>query len=292
VKPLALASAVCCLASLVAAAAEENPALPVFESFIKAQPSDEQCEMQLDIYRRIGTGEEELNKPKLSVRYTVATAGRGESARLRMDVISPLSMVGIAMTAEWDAKGKRFNVTRFLPSNSSLGLVAYLNTSFMQSHLLYEDAVPEVAAFYNLALLEKAKVDGVDCQVVEATPKTSSGYAKKVYFLRQDNSRPVRIDYYSREYRGPELKMTRTFKADGGEEWLLVRTGEKSVLTVLSRKSGAPADDRFKPESLKSDPAMVQLMGERSKLLEEELRLRREIEALKAELQKTSANAR
>ena len=103
---------------------------------------------------------------------------------------------------------------------------------------------------------------------------------------RKDDDRAAKVEYYTRGYKGPELKVTRLVKSADVEEWVAAGTGEKTVVTVTGREKGVPAAERFKPDSLKSNPSLVQLMKERAKLLEEESKLAREIAELRAGIEK------
>jgi hypothetical protein len=270
----------------IAGGGENGAARAIIEKYAATLPADEQVELRLDIYRRVGIGEVNLSKPRISVTLRRAIRGSGESARVRIDVLKPASMAGIAMTARWDPKTRKHQVLRFLPGSSALSRMSYLNTSFMQSHLSYGDVVPLVLDRYGYASKGEKKVGGADCHVVEATPKRHSAYAKLVYYLRKSDHRAAKVEYYVRGYRGVELKKTRVLKVDGTEEWLAAKTGEKTVVVFSQRKKGAPAEEKFKAESLRSNPSLVQLMKERAKLLEEEDKVKREIAGLRAEIEK------
>jgi hypothetical protein len=277
------------LLGLVAARArggEDGAAQAIMDKYVATLPADEQVDVRLDIYRRVGIGEVDLSKPRISVTLRRGTRGRGAGSRVRIDVVKPTSMAGIAMTASWNPKTRKHQVVRFLPGSSALRHMGYLSTSFLQSHLSYEDVVPFVVGEYTYSAKDAKKVGGADCHVVEATPRRSASYAKLVYYIRKSDSKAAKVEYFSRGYRGAELKKTRTLKADGSEEWATARTKEKTVVTFSSRKGEAPAESRFAPGSLKSNPALVQLMKERAKLLEEEDKVRHEIAALKARIEK------
>jgi hypothetical protein len=125
--------------------------------------------------------------------------------------------------------------------------------------------------------------------VVEAVSAGGSQYAKRVYYLRKSDCSAARIEFYTRGYRGPQLKLTRTVKSADVEEWVAAGTGEKTVIRISNRNSGAPEAGQFTVEALKSDPGLIRLMKERGKLLEEESRLKRENAALRAEVEKLKA---
>lgn len=272
-----------------AARAGEGDARAIIDKYAQTLPADEQVEMRLDIYRRVGVGQVDLSRPQLTVRLKRGVRGRGAAARVRIDVLKPASMAGIALTAEWDAKRGKYKVLRFLPGTSALSPMAYLRTSFMQSHLIYEDVVPLVVDNYSYKAKGEKKVGGADCWVVEATPKRPSAYVKRVYCIRKSDHRAAKVEYYSRGYRGPELKLTRILKDKNTEEWVTAKTGEKTVVTYAGRKNEAPPEERFKPASLKSNPSLLQLMRERAKLLQEEEELTREIKKLREERAKLKA---
>ncbi len=276
------------LASVVAAGGEgeDRAARAIIDKYAATLPADEGAELRLDIYRRVGIGEVDLARPRISVNLRRSIRGRDAAARVRIDVMKPASMAGIAMIATWNAKARKHEVLRFLPGSSALGRMSYLSTSFLQSHLSYEDVVPLVVDEYSYAAKGEKKVGEADCQVIEAAPKRPSTYAKLVYYIRKSDGRAAKVEYWARGYRGAELKKTRTTKADGTEEWTTAKTKEKTVVTFSNRKAEAPAEARFNPESLKSNPSLVRLMKERAKLLEQQDKVKREILELKAEIEK------
>jgi Outer membrane lipoprotein-sorting protein len=270
----------------IAAGGEGTAARAIIDKYAATLPADEQVDVRLDIYRRVGIGEVDLSKPRISVSIRRSIRGRGAAAKVRIDVMKPTSMAGIAMTAAWNTKTRKHEVLRFLPGSSALRRMGYLSTSFLQSHLIYEDVAPLVVAEHNYAAKGEKKVSGADCQVIEATPKRPSAYAKLIYYIRKSDSKAAKVEYWARGYRGAELKKTRIIKADGTEEWTTAKTKEKTLLTFSNRKAEAPAEARFNPESLKSNPSLVQLMKERAKLLEQEDKVKREIAKLKTEIEK------
>ena len=288
-RPAILCSLVLCASLAGTASGGEASGRKIFEKHVATTPADEQVEVRLDIYRRVGVSEVDLSRPRMTVRLRRGIRGKGAAARIRIDVLKPPAMAGIALTAEWDAKRRKHRVVCFLPATSSLRSVGYLRTPFVQSHLLYEHIVPLVPNNFKFTAKGRRKVKGVDCHVVEAEPVTSSAYTKIVYYIRKDNFKAAGADYYTRGFRGPELTLVRTVKSDDVEEWVMKKTGEKTVLTFSGRKNEAPSEERFKPGSLKSNPSMVQLMKERAKLLDEEDRLKRQIKKLRAEIAKLKA---
>lgn len=278
------------LAALAPSAAAGEPAAEVpdvIRKYLAAQPEAETAEVFVEVYRRVGVSELRTDRPLFSILMTRSLRGRGEAARMRLDVLKPSNMVGISMLAAWDAQRRAPAVLRFVPGRQDVAPV-YLATEFLETHLHYEHAIPLYPGRFKFAVKEPQQVDGAACTVVEAVPATDSRYSRGLLYFGADG-RLRKAEYYKKEARGEELVLTRQAKSADVDEWVMNKTGEKTVVTVRNRSSSAPPEDRFTPQSLISDPGTFGLVQERSKMLDEREALRREAQLLREEIAKLKA---
>lgn len=139
--------------------------------------------------------------------------------------------------------------------------------SFMGTDLSFEDLRPEDLKVHEYALKGEELLDGAKTWIVEATPATEaerrdSGYAKRVFWIRQDNFMTLKVSY--RDRRDRELK-TATYsdlEQIAGELWRANRsvvttasTGSSTASVVDHRELGVPIDDStFLPQNIDRRP--------------------------------------
>jgi len=272
------------LALAPTARAGEPDAATVMARYLATEPKSESVEVRMDIYRRIGVGDVNLDRPRLSVSFRRTSSGTGRQRRIRIDVLKPVSMAGLAMILKWNDRFKRHEMMRCLPGRAAPGLVTYFSGEFLQSHLRYELLLPLIPENYRLRLSKSTRFGDRECRVLEARRKKGSNYSKVLYYLDKASNRALKVEYYRRGHRGEELDMTRTLNGTSSEEWVRRNTGEKTVLTFTGRSTAAIPESRFDPKTLKSNPALVVMMKERAKLLEQRDNLLNELERLQADI--------
>lgn len=149
----------------------------------------------------------------------VLTNPRGQARERRMTSLNKLQPNGVdskllvTFSAPADIRGTGFlqvehsegddDLWIYLPAlRKSRRLVANnKGDSFVGSDFSYGDiSLPKVDR-YRHALLRSEKVDGFDTYVIESVPatdreKSSSGYSRKVTWVRADNFLEVKVEYY------------------------------------------------------------------------------------------------
>lgn len=118
--------------------------------------------------------------------------------------------------------------------------------SFVGSDFSYGDITIPKVDHYQHVLQRTEEIDGVPCYVVESTPAThavrsNSGYARKVTWVRTDNSLETKVEYYDLANR--LLKTQRVAQhqpvASQPGKWLALeremtnhRTGHRTLLVI------------------------------------------------------------
>jgi outer membrane lipoprotein-sorting protein len=132
--------------------------------------------------------------------------------------------------------------------------------SFVGSDFSYGDiSLPKVDR-YRHTLLRSEKADGADCYVIESVPandreKASSGYSRKVTWVRADNFLEVKVEYYdlaARLFKSQRIGRHELVDALKGRWFARERemtnhqTGHRTTFTVDKLEAGiALADDMF-----------------------------------------------
>ena len=132
--------------------------------------------------------------------------------------------------------------------------------SFVGSDFSYGDiALPKVD-LYNHTLKGTEQVDGVQCHVIESTPRddavrSSSGYSRKVTWVRTDNYLEAKVEYYDlagRLLKTQLVKRHQLVEPDKGKWFALSRemtnhqTGHRTTFTVDKLQPGTRlSDDMF-----------------------------------------------
>lgn len=86
---------------------------------------------------------------------------------------------------------------------------------FVGTDFTFEDMREEKLSAYNYELLRTEIIDGYECYVIEATPRTesdrkNSGYMRRELWIRKDVYFPIQIKYYDRE--GKFIKMETSYE--------------------------------------------------------------------------------
>ena len=132
--------------------------------------------------------------------------------------------------------------------------------SFVGSDFSYGDiALPKVD-LYQHTLKGREQVDGADCYVVESTPRddvvrSTSGYSRKVTWVRVDNALEAKVEYYDlagRLLKTQLVKRHQLVEPDKGKWFALHRemanhqTGHRTTFIVDKLQAVARiADDLF-----------------------------------------------
>jgi hypothetical protein len=132
--------------------------------------------------------------------------------------------------------------------------------SFVGSDFSYGDiALPKVE-LYDHTLKGKEQVEGVDCYIIESVPRddavrSSSGYSRKVTWVRADNFLEAKVEYYDlaqRLLKTQVVKRHELVERDKGKWFARYRemtnhqTGHRTTFSVDKLQSGIQlSDDMF-----------------------------------------------
>jgi uncharacterized protein len=137
--------------------------------------------------------------------------------------------------------------------------------SFVGSDFSYGDiSLPKVDQ-YRHSLLKTEAVDGVECFVIESVPATdavraSTGYSKKVTWVRRDNYVEAQVEYYDlagRLWKTQKVSRPEAVEPQKGRWFPLYRemtnhqNGHRTVITATKLVPGvALPDDTFSTRSI------------------------------------------
>ncbi len=92
--------------------------------------------------------------------------------------------------------------------------------SFVGSEFSYEDLMPLTLDKYSYTHVRNEACDDQNCFVVEATPKTSdSAYSKTVMWIRPDNYRTVKADFYDKKGSLLKTALFSDWHLEAGKFW-------------------------------------------------------------------------
>jgi hypothetical protein len=139
--------------------------------------------------------------------------------------------------------------------------------SFAGSDFSYGDITLPKVDRYTHTLLRSEPIDGRDCYVIESVPVdaavgASTGYSKKITWVRSDTFLESKVEYY--DLAGRLLKTQRTsrhqlIEPDKGRWFPLDRemvnhqTGHRTTITASKAQPIAIADDRFTTRYLEQE---------------------------------------
>lgn len=140
--------------------------------------------------------------------------------------------------------------------------------SFVGSDFSYGDiALPKVELYHH-TLKGREAIDGIDCHIVESTPRdgavrSSSGYGRKLTWVRVDNALEVKVEYYDlagRLLKTQRVKRHQLVEPDKGKWFAMDRemtndqTGHRTTF-VVDKLQLLPrlADDVFTTRYIERD---------------------------------------
>jgi outer membrane lipoprotein-sorting protein len=151
-------------------------------------PQDELTELEMQLIAASGT-----RTRKLRIEYLKTDDGLDRSL-IRFSY--PRRMKGTGLLTH-EQKARSDDQWLYLPSlHKTRRIAADAKTErFVQSDFTYEDLQPEDLDDNTYRLLRSETVDGRPCHVVEATPKSGSGYARREIAVDAERWLPLRILY-------------------------------------------------------------------------------------------------
>lgn len=123
---------------------------------------------------------------------------------------------------------------------------------FMGSDFTYDDMGSRDVDSDNHKLLREEKVNGVNCWVIESTPKNSAEqYSKKIGWIRKDNFIAVKVEYYDKQDA-----LMKVLEVDGVKEidgfWTATRMTmnnlqreHKTIISIESMNYNMSLDDNL-----------------------------------------------
>lgn len=168
-------------------------------------------------------------------------------ARNLIVFLEPKDIEGTALLT-WELEGGQSKQWLYLPEEKQLQRLASSNRKsyFMGTDLTYEDLMPERADDYTYTLTGEEPIEGGACYVVrithasEAKAKTS-GYSKRVVYVRKDILFTVKMDFY--DQRGTLLKTQTAHDLErrAGDAWtakkILIVNHDRHRRTLMGVKN-------------------------------------------------------
>ncbi len=186
------------------------------------------------------------NREQRVVRNYSKKVKEGEN-RFLVVFQQPASVRGTALLT-WDYEKRDNDQWMYLPAQKKLRRVAGNSKrgSFMGTDFTFEDLDPEELDNFDYRILRQEPVEGEECWVIEAVPSNSetersSGYARRVLWVRKDIYFTVRIDFYNRRNVLIKTQTNHDLINIRGKLWrcqkTLMNNLEKNHKTLLGIKS-------------------------------------------------------
>ena len=131
---------------------------------------------------------------------------------------------------------------------------------FAPSELRQYDLMPRHPEYDTQQLMGAEKIGGVDCYVIQSTPKPNAEeaypYSKVVKWISKDNFLPLRADYYNEYGKLHKQQVTKWKKIGNAWVWEEVKggntfTGNQTTLTVSDVKINVGlTDDSFSKRAM------------------------------------------
>lgn len=163
----------------------------------------------------------------------------GEDDMRMTRFMAPADIKGTVSLLIEDSAGDD-NIWIYLPALKKVRRLVSSNKkdSFVGTDFSYGDVIGHKASEWNYKLLREEIADGVPCYVIEAMPKNdgvrnSSGYAKRVIWVRKDNFFAIKGDLWDED--GQPVKtshMTELQEVDPARhKWQAMRLESKNLQT-------------------------------------------------------------
>jgi len=171
--------------------------------------------------------------------------------------LSPPNIRGTALLT-WEHKNAESDQWLYMPARGKMQRIAKggKKNYFMGTDFAYEDLRPEDLDAHQYNRLKDETLKGQDCYVVEALPATkeekrSSGYSKRIMWIRKDNFVTVKVDFYDRRGRLLKRQINLDFKNIEGTIWrpqkVLMenfKNGHKTLVGTIKRDISSVIPDR------------------------------------------------
>jgi outer membrane lipoprotein-sorting protein len=199
-------------------------------------------------------------KERRLTRWTLTGAGDLDKILVRFQ--SPRDVENTALLT-WEAKDGDDDQWLYLPSVKRPKRIAASGKKnrFMGTDYAYEDLRPESTAVNTYTLVGTEAVDGAECFVLEAKPRTErlladSGYSRRKLWIRKDTYATLKREYYDKQGKLEKVETLRKHVNVKGSAWRAneiemrdVQNGTTTVIIVERRAVDRGLRDDFFTEA-------------------------------------------
>jgi hypothetical protein len=184
-------------------------------------------------------------KEKEREMIVVSSRGADGLTKMLLKFLAPADIRNTGLLT-WEQPGdKDDDQWLYLPATKSVKRIASSGkkNAFMGTDLAYEDLRPENLDAHTYEVVRQEDVGGQKCWVIEALPSTDkekleSGYAKRVFWVRQDLHLTVQTEFYNRSGKLQKRAVFGDFANVAGDAWraktVRVETVDRKTATVSS----------------------------------------------------------
>lgn len=127
--------------------------------------------------------------------------------------------------------------------------------NFVGTDFTFEDLRPEKSSVYNYKLLGTPILNGEECYLLEATPKSKkdeevTGYSKRRLWIRKDILLIIRVEYYNKEGKFFKIRSDSNIEEIKNNLWqanMVIMENyhqkHKTILTIEKRKINEDIDE-------------------------------------------------
>lgn len=163
--------------------------------------------------------------------------------------LSPENIKGTALLT-WEHKDAEDDQWLYMPAREKMQRIAKggKKNYFMGTDFAYEDLRAEDLDAHEYNRLKDETIDGQDCYVVEALPSTddeikSSGYNKRVMWIKKENFVTVKVDYYDKRDSLLKTQVNTEFSNVEGTLWRPSKTLVDNIKNKHKTLTGSVSRD-------------------------------------------------
>jgi outer membrane lipoprotein-sorting protein len=167
-----------------------------------------------------------------------------------LEYLQPADVAGTKLLSITKPDGKDSEIWLFMPALGKERRIAAqeMQTKFMGTDFTYEE-ISGTASYkedYESKMLDDDTFDGHKCYVLQLTPKAKSEYTFVKMWVWQDESIPVKVEFYGRGDRLRKSLETSGWKKNTKGKWELSQVVMSDVLagtkTIIKIKEASEAD--------------------------------------------------
>jgi hypothetical protein len=216
---------------------------------------DEEEQQRLTLVAKSGA-----TKERKLVRYTLS--GPADLDKTLVRFLAPRDVENTGLLT-WEARDGNDDQWLYLPASRKAKRITASSkkSRFMGTDFAYEDLHGENVEVHRYTLVGTESLDGHDCFVVEAAPRTErlaadSGYSKRKLWLRKDTYLIAKREYYDKQGRLDKVEVFRRPIQVKGTAWRAdeiemhdVQNGTRTILVVERRIVDRGLTDGFFTET-------------------------------------------